>query len=93
MPRPYSDDLRMHAVKKLMTGESCRRVAKQLQVAASSVIKWVGAIWTRDRSGRAGWARRTPKLAGPRSWFLDRINACLAVTLAGLQDWLGEQCQ
>ena len=71
MPRPYSDDLRMHAVKKLMTGESCRRVAKQLQVAASSVIKWVGAIWTRDRSGRAGWARRTPKLAG-RSWIGSR---------------------
>ena len=40
MQRPYPDDLRMRAVKKVMTGESRRSVANELREAASSVIKW-----------------------------------------------------
>ena len=32
---------------------------------------------------------RTPKLAGRRTWILERINAGPTATLAGLQDWLG----
>ena len=40
MPRPYPDDLRMRAVEKVLAGDSRRSVAKQLRVAASSVIKW-----------------------------------------------------
>ena len=90
MPRPCSDDLRMNAVKKVMAGESCRSVAKLLRVAASSVIKWVRRQLD---TGSAGPSRmgspRTPKLAGQRSRILERIKACPAVTLAGLQDWLG----
>ena len=90
MPRPCSDDLRMNAVKKVMAGESCRSVAKQLRVAASSVIKWVRRHSDTEsvRPSRMG-SRRRPKLAGHRFWILERINACPAVTLAGLQDWIG----
>ena len=90
MPRPCSDDLRMNAVKKVMAGESCRSVAKQLRAAASSVIKWVRRHSDTESAGpsRMG-SRRGPKLAGCRFWILERINACPAVTLTGLQDWIG----
>ena len=65
MPRPCSDDLRMNAVKKVMAGKSCRSVAKQLRVAASSVIKWVRRHSDTEsvRPSRMG-SRRTPKLQG-----------------------------
>ena len=90
MPRPCSDDLRMNAVKKVTAGESCRSVAKQLRVAASSVIKWIRRyLDTGSVSPSRMGARRTPKLAGHRSWILERIKACPAVTLAGLRDWIG----
>ena len=41
MPKPYSDDLRMRAVEKVLAGDSRRSVAKQLRVAASSLA----SIW------------------------------------------------
>ena len=90
MPRPYPDDLRMRAVRKVLAGDSRRSVAKQLRVAASSVIKWARRYSdTGSVSPSRMGTRRTPKLAGHRAWILGRIKACPAITLAGLQDWLG----
>ena len=90
MPRPYSNDLRMRAVEKVQAGESRRGVAKELRVAPSSVIKWARRYSDTGSAGpsRMG-TRRAPKLAGCRAWILERINACPAITSAGLQDWLG----
>ena len=90
MPRPYSNDLRMRAVKKVLAGESRRGVAKELRVAPSSVIKWARRYSDTGSAGpsRMG-TRRAPKLAGCRTWILERIKACPAITPAGLQDWLG----
>ena len=92
MPRPCSDDLWMNAVKKAMAGESCRSVAKQLRVAASSVIKWVRC---QSDTGSAGpsrmCARRPPKLAGRRSWILERIKAFPAVTWQGCRTGLADE--
>ena len=90
MPKPCPDDLRMRAVEKVLAGACRRSVAKELRVAASSVIKWAqrysdtGSV----RPSRMG-TRRAPKLAGCRAWILERIKACPAITLAGLRDWLG----
>ena len=90
MPEPYSNDLRTRAVEKAPAGESRRSVAKELRAAAASVIKWARRYSDTGSAGpsRMG-TRRTPKLAGCRAWILERINACPAITLAGLQDWLG----
>ena len=90
MPEPYSDDLRMRAVEKVLAGDSRRSVAKELRVAASSVIKWARRYSDTGSAGpsRMG-TRRAPKLAGCRAWILERIKACPAITLAGLRDWLG----
>ena len=90
MPKPYPDDLRMRAVEKVLAGDSRRSVAKQLRAAASSVIKWAQRYSDTGSAGpsRMG-TRRAPKLAGHRAWILERIKACPAITLAGLQGLLG----
>ena len=90
MPEPCPDDLRIRAVEKAPAGESRRSVAKELRVATSSVIKWARRYSDTGSAGpsRMG-TRRAPKLAGCRAWILERIQACPAITPAGLQDWLG----
>jgi transposase len=41
MGRAYSMDLRELAMRRVAQGETCHRVAAALNVAPSSVIKWV----------------------------------------------------
>ena len=90
MQEPCPDDLRMIAVQKVLAGESRRSVAKQLRVATSTVTGWFQRY---SGTGSAGpspmGGRRKPKLEGHRTWILDRIEACPATALAGLQDLLG----
>ena len=48
MPRPYSDDLRIRAVEKVLAGESRCSVAKQIGVAVSTqrkrISKFLGEL-------------------------------------------------
>ena len=92
MPRPYPDKLRTIAFKKVMAGESRRSVAKQFDVAASAVIKWVQRY---SETGPDGPSRMgvycKPKLAGHRAWVLEQIRARPSITLAGLRDRLGKR--
>ena len=91
MPRPCSDDLWMNAVKKAMAGESCRSVAKQLRVAASSVIKWVRCQSDTGSAGPSRMGAPPAEAAGRRSWILERIKACPAVTWQGCRTGLADE--
>ena len=76
MPGPYSNDLRTIAVEKVLAGESRRSVAKQLRMAASTVIRWFkrySDTGSADASPMGG--HRKPKLEGHRTWIQDRIEA------------------
>ena len=92
MPRLYPDKLRTLAVEKVMAGESRRSVARQLDVTASAVIKWVqrysetGSV---SPSRMGGYCK--PKLEGHRAWVLERIKVSPSITLAGLRDQFGKR--
>ena len=92
MPRPYPDKLRTLAVEKVMAGESRRSVARQLDVAASAVIKWVqrySEMGSVSPSRMGGHCK--PKLEGRQAWILEQMRARPSITLAGLRDLLGER--
>ena len=92
MPGPCSDDLRTIAVEKVRAGESRRSVTRQLRMAASTVTGWFKRYSdTGSASPKPMGGRRKPKLEGHRAWIQDRIEACPAITLAGLRDLLGER--
>ena len=92
MPGPCSDDLRTIAVEKVLAGESRRSVAKQLRMAASTVTGWFKRQSdTGSASASPMGGHRKPKLEGHRTWIKDRIEACPAITLAGLRDLLRER--
>ena len=81
MPRPYPDDLRMHAVKRVLAGESRCSVAKQIGVAVSTVIKWVqlyletGSVSPRQMGGyRKRWKRYQDKADSRKLVFIDETG-------------------
>ncbi len=42
MARPYSLDLRERVVSAVASGQTCRSVASNFDVAVATVVKWVG---------------------------------------------------
>ena len=93
MVQPYSDDLREAAIARVEAGESCRAVARDLRVAASSVIKWVqlyratGSVTPRKMGGHV-----PPKIRGSHEeWLRARITNDSDFTLRGLVAELDER--
>ena len=67
-------------------------VARQFDVAASAVIKWVQRYSETRSAGLSrmgGYCR--PKLEGRRACVLEQIRARPSITLAGLRDRLGDR--
>ncbi len=67
-------------------------VARQFDVAASAVIKWVQRYSETRSAGLSrmgGYCR--PKLEGRRAWVLEQIKARPSITLAGLRDRFGDR--
>ena len=40
MAKPYSNDLRQRVARAIASGDSCRAIAEQYEIAPSTVVKW-----------------------------------------------------
>ena len=92
MPRPYSNDLRERVVSSVLSGESCRVVAKRFGVSVSSVVKWsqrhraTGSV-SPDKIG----GYRRPILEPYRDFVVEQIERMPHLTLHGLKALLVAQ--
>lgn len=90
MTRPYSDDLRLRAVRAVEGGMSRRCAAAVFSVGVSSVIRWV----QRSRSTGSispdpiGGDRGSRIVGADRAWLLSRIAAEPDLTLQELRQAL-----
>ena len=93
MARPYSLDLRERVVAAVLTGESCRAVAKRFGVGVSSVVKWTQRYRsTGSAAAKPMGGNRSLALVGEdRAWLLARIAGDENVTLRGLRAELAER--
>ena len=64
MARPYSLDLRERVVSAVASGQTCRSVASNFDVAVSTVVKWVGRF---RRTGSVA----PGKMGGHRPYILE----------------------
>lgn len=86
MTRPYSDDLRLRAVKAASEGMTTRDAGALFGVAPSTVSRWSalarssGSVAPR----RMGGDRRS-RLIGERGWILQRIAETPDLTIAELR--------
>jgi transposase len=92
MARAYSLDLRERVVAAVMTGQTCRDIARTYRVSVASVVKWsqrfraIGNAAARRMGGN-----RPRSLPGERDWLLARLAATPDVTLRALVVELGER--
>lgn len=92
MSRAYSLDLRERAVALVVAGQSCRAVARLLDLGDSTVIRWskrkaeTGGCAAKPRGG----ARRIA-LLHERDWVLARMAAVPDLTVRALRAELAER--
>ena len=82
MARGYSTDLRVRVVALVAGGESAREAARQLDVGASSAIRWADQ-WSRTGSvaAKPGTGHCRSPLEAHRQWLLDLVAAEPDLTL------------
>lgn len=82
MAKGYSTDLRMRVVGLVESGESAREAARQLEVGASTAIRWVDR-WSRTGSvaAKPGTGHCRSPLEAHRQWLLDLVAAEPDLTL------------
>jgi transposase len=82
MAKGYSTDLRMRVVALVESGESAREAARQLEVGASSAIRWADQ-WSRTGSvaAKPGTGHCRSPLEVHRQWLLDLVAAEPDLTL------------
>jgi putative transposase len=89
MAKPYSDDLRERVAKALASGESCRAIAEQYEIAPSTVAKWSKRL---RETGSAAPARfgghRKCTLEPHRDFLLAQVEEVPHLTLHKLKDLL-----
>lgn len=87
--RPLSNDLRERVVAAVGSGDSCRSVAAQFGVAASTVVKWSQRYRTTGSvaPGKVG-GHRKPVLEPHRTFIRERIDRTPHLTLDKLKDEL-----
>lgn len=92
MGRSYSDDLRERFCRALDRGMSARAAARQLEVSASTGVKWAQQ-WrlTGSLSAKPMGGRKPVILAGERDWLLARLERECDPTLAALVVALREE--
>lgn len=92
MARAYSDDLRERFCRALERGMSARGAALQLEVSASTGVKWAQQ-WraTGNLSAKAMGGRKPVVLTDERDWLLARLERECDPTLAALVAVLREE--
>lgn len=92
MPKAYSLDLRDRAVALVMAGESCRAVAKLLNLSVASVVKWSQRFRATGTAAAKPMGRQQPRLlAAEREWILGRLAAVPDLTLRAVVEELKER--
>lgn len=82
MAKGYSTDLRARAVALIEDGESRREVARLLDVAASTTIRWMDRWQTTGRvSAKPGTGHCRSPLEQHEQWLLDLVIAEPDLTL------------
>jgi transposase len=86
MAKGYSTDLRMRVVALVESGESAREAARQLEVGASTAIRWVDR-WSRTGSvaAKPGTGHCRSPLEAHRQWLLDLVAAEPDLTLGEIR--------
>lgn len=92
MGRAYSADLRERFCRALARGLSARAAARQLEVSASTGVKWAQQ-WraTGHLSAKPMGGRRSRVLEGERDWLLARLERQCDPTVAELVAALREE--
>lgn len=92
MARAYSEDLRERFCWALDRGMSARAAARQLEVSASTGVKWAQQ-WraTGTLSAKPMGGRRRVVLEGERDWLLARLERQCDPTVADLVAALREE--
>jgi transposase len=82
MARGYSTDLRMRVVALVESGESAREAARQLEVGASTAIRWADK-WSKTGSvaAKPGTGHCRSPLEAHRQWLLNLVAAEPDLTL------------
>ena len=89
MARPLDLDLRERVIASVLSGQSCRQVAKTFGVSVSSVVKWAQRYRATGSlaPGKMG-GHRPYLLAGERDWILQRLDEQPDITMRALADEL-----
>src|SRR5262249_48433427 len=89
MPKPYSNDLRQRVARAIASGESCRSIAEQYEIAPSTVVKWSKRL---RETGSAAPAKfggdRTCTLEPHRTFVLAQLEEVPHLSLHKLKDML-----
>ena len=85
----YSNDLRSRVARAIASGESCRAIAEQYEIAPSTVVKWSKRL---RQTGSAAPAKfggyRKCSLEPHRAFVLAQIEEVPHLTLHRLKDML-----
>jgi transposase len=89
MAKGYSEDLRERAVAMVEEGESRREVARVLNLAPSTAVRWLDR-WHRTGSvaARPGTGHSRSPLKAHARWLLDLVDKQPDLTLEEIRDRL-----
>ena len=89
MAKPYSNDLRQRVARAVASGDSCRAIAEQYEIAPSTVVKWSKRV---RETGSAAPAKfggyRTSLLEPHRDFVLAQLKEVPHLTLHRLKELL-----
>ncbi len=92
MAKPYSNDLRTRVAKAIASGETCRAIAEQYEIAPSTVVKWGKRLRETGSPAPAKFGGyRTCSLEPHRDFLLTQIEDVPHLTLHRLKDMLAER--
>lgn len=92
MAKGYSKDLRARAVAMVEEGESRREVARVLNLAPSTAVRWMDR-WTTSGTVEAkpGTGHSRSPLDAHEKWLLDLVSEEPDLTLEEIRDRLGRE--
>jgi transposase len=92
MAKGYSKDLRARAVAMVEEGESRREVARVLNLAPSTAVRWMDR-WTTSGTieAKPGTGHSRSPLDAHEKWLLDLVSEEPDLTLEEIRDRLGRE--
>ncbi|NJO33885.1 MAG: IS630 family transposase [Rhodospirillales bacterium] len=89
MAKPYSNDLRQRVAAAIASGDSCRSIAEQYEIAPSTVVKWSKRVRETGSAAPAKFGgHRTCTLEPHRDFLLAQLEVVPHLTLHKLKDLL-----